>query len=260
MNTKKIIALSFSTLLFACGNETANQSENTSADTTTQKTEVETNYATTLPVGNGFQLRSQSYVISELIGSADSEYSGQLLTVILTDENELLLQIAEADQAPEEAEVWDLGIEIQNPYNCTVNLELTDANKDGNKNELAVWWNEGDGNNGMESGYEMETSGLMIVDLTNKNEMLTLIYVGHYSSYNSGPNANTDDPDYHAKMAEDSEWEICSYSQKVELKNGDVIISETYSQVESQGECVLNLFEEGTYVYNTTEEKYILQK
>ena len=96
MNTKKIITLSFSTLLFACGNETANQSENTSADTTTQKTEVETNYATALPVGNGFQLRKDSYVISELLGSTDAEYSGQLLTVILTEDNELLLQIAEA--------------------------------------------------------------------------------------------------------------------------------------------------------------------
>ena len=139
-------------------------------------------------------------------------------------------------------------------------MEWVDANRDDLKDELAIWWNTGDGNNGLLSGYEMERKGLIIFDVLNRTDLVNFVYYDYYSSYMEGPNADIDNEEYHAKMAEDSEWEVCSFSHEVIWKKGQIIISNPKQEVEGEGECLLTLVESGAYELDYTSNQFKLKK
>lgn len=144
-----------------------------------------------------------------------------------------------------------------NEYNLEVKAEL--QNILGAKEsayELVITWNTMDGNNGFETGFEMEVSGLYIIDLEEVKLVQDLIYVNHQMSYSGNPTeADLKDEDYHAKKADSTDFEICSYSSKIKFELNKLIITDYYQQQEGKDKCELNDFT-GTYVFNEEKGTY----
>lgn len=259
---KKSICLFFPFILFACGGNNAETStenqDSTQLNSDTTGAEIAVLAETELPAKNGFTLYSEPYEVMEELATINSEYNkGQSISIVKTDQEEILMVVKFVNDS--ETESWYLGIDPVYGGMTSVRLEYMDANKDDVKDELVIWWEQYEGNNGMQSGYESENMGIVVIDVMNRNEMLNFVYSSHHASYSAGENANTAAPDYHAKMAEDSDWEICSFSHKLTLVNNDFQISDYYREVEGMGECVLRQFQDGTYSFNLTEEKFMLQ-
>jgi hypothetical protein len=250
-------------LLVSCsGNsETSSKNENdstASTDLTSHDTLVVIE-ETELPVSEVIELSDDTYVIEEMLASIQSESSpGQNLAVVMSEDQNLYLEIGYDKTGKEES--WIINLDIMNTFGMYVTLEFTDANHDDFKDELVIWWSETDGNNGISSGFENSQSGVIIFDVMQRTEILNFVFSSHYSTYSAGQNANTTEPDYHAKMAEDSDWFICSYSHDIKLVDGEIHLSNYYSQTEGEGECVLKKFAEGIYTYNVGEEIYQLKK
>lgn len=253
-----------SSLLLACNSSTtaeSNSENKNPADSaeTEAPVAVEIEKRTTLPGHTGVEISDKTYVVEEIFGTVQSEYSkGQTLSVVLSEEQEFFLEIGYEKTGLEES--WLIDLPVNNPYAFLATLEYTDANYDGIKDELVIWWSDGDGNNGINSGYEMQRQGVIIFDVMQRTEILNLVYVDNYLSYAAGENANTDDPEFHAKMAEDSEFTICSYSHDVSIVEGEVHISNFYSQSEGMDDCKLIEYVEGVYKYNVGEEVFKLKE
>ncbi len=261
---KKLIVILVPAFIFACGGEQSSPAE-TSPETVQKEdsivSEPDLIVSNELPAKNGFSILAdeEEYTISEALSSINSEYNtGQKLSIVKTEDEELLLLIAYNNS--EDTETWRLGIDVVYGGLTSVRMEYADINKDDLKDELVIWWEQYEGNNGMQSGYESEKKGLIIIDVMNRNEMLNFIYSSHYASYSAGADADVTDPDYHAKMADDSDWDICSYSHTVTLVNNEIQISEYYKESEGTGECVLQQYTDGTYVFNVGEEKFRLKQ
>lgn len=214
---------------------------------------------TELPSSEVIELSNDAYVIEQMLASIQSESTpGQNLAVVMSEDQYLYLEIGYDKTG--KAESWLIKLDVMNAFGLEVNLEFTDANHDDFKDELVIWWGESDGNNGLQSGFETSQSGIIIFDVMQRTEILNFVYSSHYSTYRAGENANTNEPDYHAKMADDSDWFICSYSHDVKLIDGEIHLSNYYSQTDGEGECELKKFAEGIYTYNVGEQIYQLKK
>ena len=252
----KLILLPTVFALLSCGSgsESTVQTENNTADSL--KNEVPVG-ETILPNENCFTLAESNYEVSDELGSIKSTAnSGQQLSVVISTDGDIYLEIS-YDGGPVE-ESWKIEKQIDNPFSFSVKLEYTDANHDDISDELVIWWNQTDGNNGIQSGYEYSNSGIIIFDVMQRNVMLNLDYENHYASYSAAQNANTDAEDYHAKMAEDSDWEICSFYIATKLQNGELILEDLEQQIDGMGECVISVYEMGTYRYNNVEQEFQL--
>jgi hypothetical protein len=146
---------------------------------------------------------------------------------------------------------------IINEYNLQVKADLQNAiGAESSANELVVTWNTMDGNNGFEDGHEMEINGLFIIDLEEVKLVQDFIYVDHQMSYSGNPTeADLKDEDYHAKKAESTDFEICSYSSKIKVILNKLIITDYYEQQEGKSKCELNDFS-GTYVFDKEKGTY----
>jgi len=252
-----LFALAFS--FFSCGGSSENtdiskDTTNVSPDTTAVKTELGP-AETKLPNTNCFSIFSDTYEVEEKLAEIKSTYnSGQILTVVLTTDAELFLEISYEGKGLEES--WQIDIPVEGRFGFEVKLEYTDANHDDVADELVIWWSQSDGINGMLEGFEASSSGIIIFDVIQRNVMLNFVYDNHYSNYTAGKNANTNSDDYHAKMAEDSDWTTCSFYYTAALTNGQLILSGFHNDVEGDSECVITTYQEGTYRFNTTDERY----
>lgn len=254
-----IIAVSF--LISCSGNsETATKTEK---DSTLSNTQSNSDSAvviaeTELPCNPVIEISNDEYVIEEMLASIQSESTpGQNLSVVMSEDQNLYLEIGYDETGKEES--WIINLNVSK-FGLEINLEFTDANQDDFKDELVIWWSDSDGNNGMQNGFESAEKGLIIFDVTQRTEILNFVYLDHYSTYSAGENAATDDPDYHAKMADDTDWIICSYSHDIKLEDGEIQISNYYSDLEGEDKCVLTKYADGIYRYNVVEEKYQLKK
>lgn len=237
--------------LTACG-ESAPASETPTQETVVEsepEIQAEVYEEKTLPGLKGIELKNDDYIITEILAFIESEENaGQNLSVVLTEDDELYLEVGYDKSGKDES--WYIDIPVDNSFGLEVKLEYTDANHDDVKDELVIWWYQGDNNNGIESGYEIMRNGVIIFDVIQRQVMVNLEYENYYATYQAGADANLDDPDYHAKSAEDTEWFICGYGHKVQLKDGELILSDYYRDTEGEGECVLLKYAEGTYTYN----------
>lgn len=214
---------------------------------------------TELPCQPVIEISDDVYIIEEMLATIQSESTpGQNLSVVMSEDQNLYLEIGYDKTGKEES--WSINLDVLNAFGVYITLEFTDANHDDFKDELVIWWSESDGNNGISSGFETSQSGVIIFDVMQRTEILNFVFSSHYSTYSAGENADTDAPDYHAKMAEDSDWFICSYSHDIKLVDGEIHLSNYYSQTEGEGECLLLKYTEGVYVYNVGEEIYQLKK
>ncbi len=263
MKSKLVLpSISFMILVSCSGNAETNSNNENDTTSTTELIKRDTltiTEETELPVSEVIELSDDTYVIEEMLATIQSESTpGQNLAVVMSEEQNLYLEIGYDKTGKEES--WKINLDIMNAFGVDVTLEFTDANHDDFKDELVIWWSESDGNNGLQNGFETSQSGLIIFDVMQRTEILNLIYSSHYSTYSAGQNANTDAPDYHAKMADDSDWFICSYSHDIKMVDGEIHISNYYSQTEGEGECELKKYKEGIYTYNVGDEIYELKK
>lgn len=249
-------------LMSCSGNSETNSNSEKDSTTTSEIVSTDTLVIveeTELSSSEVIDLSDDIYIIEEILASIQSESTpGQNLSVVMSEDQNLYLEIGYDKTGKEES--WIINLDILNAFGVTITLEFTDANRDDFKDELVIWWSESDGNNGLRSGFETSQSGIIIFDVMQRTEILNFVYSSHYASYSAGENANTDEPDYHAKMADDSEWDICSYSHDIKLVDGEIHVSNYYSQIDGEGECVLKKYAEGIYVYNVGEEIYQLKK
>ncbi len=263
MKSKLLVPSMSLLMLVSCsGNsETNSNSENdstASTELTSQDTVVITE-ETKLPASEVIEISDDIYVIEEMLASIQSEANpGQNLAVVMSEDQNLYLEIGYDKTGKEES--WRINLDIMNAFGMSVTLEFTDANHDDFKDELVIWWSESDGNNGLQNGFETSQSGLIIFDVMQRTEILNFVYSSHYSTYSAGQNANTDAPDYHAKMAEDSDWFICSYSHDIKLVDGEIHLANYYSQTDGEGECELKKYADGIYTFNVGAEIYQLKK
>jgi hypothetical protein len=250
-------------ILVSCtGNSETNSNNETDTTSNVELIKADTTVITEeteLPVSEVIELSDDIYVIEEMLASVQSESTpGQNLSVVMSEDQTLYLEIGYDKTGKEES--WKINLDFMNAFGMSVNLEFTDANHDEFKDELVIWWSETDGNNGISSGFEISKSGVIIFDVMQRTEILNFVFSDHYSTYSAGENANTTETDYHAKMAEDSDWFICSYSHDVKLVDGEIHVSNYYSQQEGEDECELKKYKEGIYTYNVGDEIYELKK
>ncbi len=255
----------FSTGLFlACGGEEKIENNEDNTNDTSNEVLVEEsieeefveNRLTILPAPS-MELFSGTYTVSETIAEIQSSYDdSQKLKVVLSEEEELFLEISFGDDPPEE--MFKLEIGDMNPFNVFIDLKIADVNQDDVEDELVIWWETGDGRNGVEDGYETQRKGLIIFDIMQRIAMLDFCFEDSYRTYSAGDNADTEDENYHAKMAEDSYWETCSFSHNVTLSSGIISISASEVEKENSSDCSPVLYEAGEYEFNIGSGKFEL--
>jgi hypothetical protein len=263
MKSKLLVPAITLFLLASCsGNSETNLNSETDSTETLEITNADSVVIieeTELPTSEVIELSDDPYVIEEMLATIQSESTpGQNLSVVMSEDQNLYLEIGYDKTGKEES--WIINLDIMNAFGVDVTVEFTDANHDDFKDELVIWWSESDGNNGLQNGFETSQSGLIIFDVMQRTEILNFVYSSHYSTYSAGQNANTDAPDYHAKMAEDSDWFICSYSHDIKLVDGEIHLSNYYSQTDGEGECELKKYADGIYTFNVGAEVYQLKK
>jgi hypothetical protein len=109
----------------------------------------------------------------------------------------------------------------------------------------------------MEEGSEMELAGLFIIDLESTTMVQDVIYVNHELSYEGNPTeADLEDEDYHAKKAESTDFDICSYSHKVKVELNKLTFTDYYKQQEGTTPCELKDYT-GTYIFDSAKGDYL---
>ena len=247
------IGLTFS--IISCGNkegdnvtDNAPNKELLTEDSKMDNDEVD-DRRTSLPITSGMELITEEYVVSEILTEIQSTYdASQSLKIVMSDDEELILEISYSGASAEES--YQLNIGDFNSYGTEIKLEFADVNQDGVSDELVIWWNTMNGNNGIIGGFEEERSGIMIFNVTQREVVLGFCYLDWYSSYESGVNADMDDENYHAKMDDNSIWEICSYTMDISLKDGLINLGPTQIESEGMDNCSPNTYLEGSYVFN----------
>lgn len=263
MKIHSFSVLILGSLLAACsGNSettTSNETEShtVNSDSVISETENTLTYDV-LPATECIEITDDAYIIDNMLAHIQSESTpGQNLSVVMSEDENLYLEIGYDKTGLDES--WKITLNIDSPFGLDVKLEFADVNQDDLKDELVIWWSKSDGNNGINSGYESAQSGVIIFDVMQRTEILNFIFSNEYSTYSAGENANTNDPDFHAKMADDTDWFICSYSHDVKLVDGEIQISNYYKQTEGIGECYLTEYAEGTYQFSISEGLFKLK-
>ncbi len=187
---------------------------------------------TTLPGMLGLKLMTETYTVEQVLAEIPSKVtSTSAIKLVATDGQQLVLE--RIGKNPTTYVAYVLEVEEFNPFMTTIKTEWIDANYDTDDDDLVIWYTTGNSNNGISGGYETERSGVMIVNITDMTDYVHFVYNNQNRSYSEGPNANTEDENYHAKMDENSIWDICSYSYDVQMKEGgDILVSKFEKEIE----------------------------
>lgn len=265
MKIQKIFGLALLSSLIGCsGNSdsTDSNSDTTNVAQTDSTGEIDQSQflVKTLPGFYGAELTTEPYIIDEMLVFIQSETnSGQNFSIVLSEDQEVYLEIGYDKTGLEES--WRLDIAVENPFGLEAKLEFTDANHDDIKDELVIWWSKMDGTSGIMDGYESENKGVIIFDVLQREVLLNLLYSHHYSTYSASSESDINNPDFHAKMDEKSEWSTCNYWYDLALNNGDVTLTNYVFEKEGQGECgPSEQYQEGTYSFNNSNGQYELKQ
>ena len=203
----------------------------------------------TLPGLKGLGDFEEGYEMGEVLAQIPSPIKGiATVRVGVTTDQAIAIELVDASKSV--ANVWRLDIGEFNANNLSVKLAWTDANYDTAADELVIWWSTQDGTNGMLEGYEMEREGVLILNVNDGKDIVNFTYHDRYASYVAGKGVNTESEDFHAKMDDNSVWNICDYSYDVALKDGDLLVSGALTQVENMKDCHPAKYKEGKYEYN----------
>jgi hypothetical protein len=214
---------------------------------------------TTLPGMLGLKLMTETYTVEQVLAEIPSKVTGtSAIKLVATDGQQLVLE--RIGKNPTTYVAYVLDVEEFNAYTTTIKTEWIDANYDTDDDDLVIWYTTGNSNNGISGGYETERSGVMIINITDMTDYVHFVYNNQNRSYSEGPNANTEAEDYHAKMDENSIWDICSYSYDVQMKEGDLLVSKFEKEVEGSPKCKILQLEAGKYEYDILSGKYELNR
>jgi hypothetical protein len=212
----------------------------------------------TIPLDKSFKLKVGSYEVAETLASIQSEDKSETFNLVITTDAEVILERSSVQSTIDEA--WEIILGDINEFGFEAKFQWMDADKDGENDELVILWNTMNGTSGMLEGYEMERQGIIVFDVQNRNELANFKFVESYLSYSAADDANTEDDDYHAKMADDSNWDICSFSHTVEVKNNQIHVSDPYFEHEGNSECYATIVNTGAYSFNSDLGIFELKK
>lgn len=122
--------------------------------------------------------------------------------------------------------------------------------------QLVIEWNTMDARNGSFEGYTMARGGILIVDVMEQKSFLNLITAHEYAYYIAGDDANLEEDDYHAKLAEDSEGESCRLMYDAILDGQHLTLSMLSSDGDSE-ECSVDEFPSGKYQFDPQKEVFV---
>ncbi|MBK9452949.1 MAG: hypothetical protein IPN95_26715 [Bacteroidetes bacterium] len=214
---------------------------------------------TTLPGMLGLKLMTETYTVEQVLAEIPSKVTGtSAIKLVATDGQQLVLE--RIGKNPTTYVAYVLEVEEFNPFMTTIKTEWIDANYDTDDDDLVIWYTTGNSNNGITGGYETERSGVMIINITDMTDYVHFVYNNQNRSYSEGPNANTEDENYHAKMDENSIWETCSYSYDVQMKEGDILVSKFEKEIEGSSSCKPLQLEAGKYEYDILSGRYELNR
>lgn len=197
-----------------------------------------------LPMAKDFKASNDAFDVEEEMAKIDHKIDGVgKVRVVLTEEHDMVLDVMKEGGSTSDSYVLDIG--EFNSFGTVVKLEWLDE-KAG---DLLIMWETSDGNNGMYSGYEMERRGVMHVNILTGMNHLDLVYLDHYASYEGSENPEGDPDDYHAKIDENSTWEICRWEYKMSRNGKSITLMLGFTQQEAMDDCVLGGIEDGTYTY-----------
>lgn len=211
----------------------------------------------TLPGLNGMEIMKDAYVVSDVLTEDVSKLSGSSkVRLVTTEEQYILLEMLDANKKV--TQVWNLDIGDFSAYGISATFEWIDANFDSYADELAIWWGTADGTNGMLEGYEMARDGILILDLNSGKDIVNFVFADHYLTYSAGENADTESEDFHAKMADDSDFQICDYSYQIQLIDGAIHLSNPLYENQNSEKCPAPEWKVGKYDFDFMTGKFAL--
>ena len=261
---KKYIAICFSGLiLMACTqksevSEKASENPKLLSSDTVQSKSVEKEELISLDQTQWKDIKASAYKTTEELTSIDFNV-GDLVgaKVWLTTEQQIVIDFIDENGLFTGAKILPLPTEILNEFNTSVKSEMKNVIGDeSSAKELILTWSTGDGNSGFASGYEIEVAGVFIIDLVENKLVQDFIYEDHFLSYQADPSEeDMNNPEYHGKMDEDAELEICSYASKFELGLNTLKIEKTFFDQEGKETCDAKDIS-GEYTFDAQKRAY----
>jgi hypothetical protein len=96
------------------------------------------------------------------------------------------------------------------------------------------------------------------LDLNTGKDIVNFAFADHYLTYSAGENADTESEDFHAKMADDSDFQICDYSYQIQLIDGAIHLSNPLFENQKSEKCPAPEWKVGKYDFDFMTGKYAL--
>ncbi len=246
--------------------ETKETTQSKTADTPLDSSKTESEEQATdlgseqhvLPTGQLQKLEDMDFEIQDTIVVQEFE-AGNLaglatVEIFMTEELDIVMGVSNEDGLFIDwflIEIGDVG-----PWTSDIKVSLEDICGD-DEEELVLWWETLDGHSGFYEGYEMDRSGVMVLNAYSMKAYLDFAYNDHYMSYQAPYEDETNEEEaVHGKMNENSQVDVCSYFMDVAVSKGQVSISNYEKTVETSEDCVIEEVEEGIYKFDQSKEAF----
>lgn len=148
--------------------------------------------------------------------------------------------------------------DIINPSNTQFSPEFIDVVSERKGKELIITWNSMDMRNGFEDGYEDDRSGILIITLDEKLEVIAAISTRKYYMYYSS-DADSSDENYHAKSDDGTHTEGFEQSMDVEIIDKSIKISNVVSTRSNANYELQPTYKAGVYQYSASTNRFELK-
>ena len=207
-----------------------------------------------LPGREGLEEWKKEYEVEDVVvSSVCADPAIDSIRFVTTAEFDFLLE--RYGLGVENPQVYDFGMEDFNPYNLDVRVEWIGADSDPEKNDAVIWYSTSDGTSGRSEGYEMDHDFLMVLDVAEMMDYANIHYADHYLTYSAEGDADYDDPEFHAKMDENTLFESCDWTFECKLEGSDIILKKVEAQSENMDDCSPPNYKDGRYAFN--EEAFL---
>lgn len=137
--------------------------------------------------------------------------------------------------------------QLLNALNVDAELKLIDFNGD-DLDELCITYHEMDNNNGFESGFELASYGILILNVKSQLMLADAIYSYEYMEYTD----MGEEDDVHGKIDEDPEVNYCQQHQQLTFIAQGFSITANGNEDKSTDEFCVGVLHIGTYTYQKT--------
>lgn len=148
--------------------------------------------------------------------------------------------------------------DIINPFNTQFHAEFIDVVSERKGKELIITWNSMDMRNGIEDGYEDDRSGILIITLDEKLEIIADIPTRRYYMYYSS-DASSSNENYHAKSDDGTQTEGYEQSMDVEIIERSIKISNVISTRSNTNYELQPTYKAGVYQYSALTNRFELK-